>query len=62
MFVYRFNGGKNVNNTPQELRRTKKSGWPNGLRLELYTGDQNTQQQYTYKSGVRVIVVRKKLL
>lgn len=34
----------------------RKAGISNGLRLELFTGNPTTQQEYTYKSGMRVIV------
>lgn len=36
--------------------KSKKSGWRNGLRLELYVGDYDEQQQYGYKAGIRLIV------
>lgn len=59
---YRFNGvdsnqvlGKH-NYTSTTVRKSSKSGWRNGLRLELYTGDQGNQQKYSYKVGYRVIV------
>ncbi|RNA26752.1 amiloride-sensitive sodium channel subunit beta [Brachionus plicatilis] len=47
---YRFNGDKN------NVIKSKKSGWRNGLRLELYIGDLDLQQQYTYKAGMRLII------
>ena len=59
---YRFNGGDPDQQMEShvfeayQLKRATKRGWRNGLRLELYTGDQQAQQQYTYKTGVRVIV------
>jgi hypothetical protein len=56
---YRFNGGgtdESNNNQPVRLKKTKTSGWMNGLRLEMYTGDRVLQQQFTFKTGIRVIV------
>lgn len=56
---YRFNGGKGgdfyegLNAT--EFKKSKKSGWKNGLQLELNVGNLS-KQQYTYKAGIRVIV------
>jgi hypothetical protein len=61
---YRFNGGSSLSNqsfsyhkfSSYDLKKTTKTGWENGLQLELYTGNQGVQQQYTYKTGVRVII------
>lgn len=55
---YRFNGiDKNTNvSNSGEIRMSKKAGWKNGLQLELYVGDIVNQQQYTFKSGMRVII------
>ncbi|RNA10488.1 degenerin deg-1-like [Brachionus plicatilis] len=47
---FRFNGNKS------NVIKTKKSDWKNGLRLELFVGDPDEQQQFTYKAGIRVIV------
>ena len=58
---YSFNLGK-VNNAslnPDEKRailKSQKSGWENGLQLELFVGNPDQQQQFNYKGGVRVIV------
>lgn len=52
----RFNGGKNKSNDSVPIKKIKQAGWSNGLRLELYTGDPVSQEQYIYKSGMRVIV------
>ena len=60
---FRFNGlDPNASNAEyyykghRELKQSTKAGWRNGLRLELYVGDPTRQQQYVYKSGIRVIV------
>jgi hypothetical protein len=54
---YQFNGGSEEDNfLSKEIRTQKKSGWLNGLRLELFAGNPHTQQEYTFKSGMRVIV------
>ena len=62
---FRFNGGDEiqVNMSGGEhtyngtmVRKSTKPGWTNGLRLELYTGDLDYQQQFTYKTGIRLIV------
>lgn len=51
---YRFNGGpKDPNQTvthqhiSSPIKTLHASGWRNGLRLELYSGDPTIQQQYT---------------
>ncbi|CAF0748556.1 unnamed protein product [Brachionus calyciflorus] len=53
---YRFNGNKS------SIRKAKQAGWRNGLRLELYIGDLEAQQQYTYKAGMRVIIHNQSLI
>lgn len=60
---FRFNGFDkknqsfmNHNYSLYEVKYAKKSSWRNGLRLELYSGDQSSQQQFNYKIGFRVIV------
>ena len=47
---FRFNGNSS------NIRKSKKIGWKNGLRLELFVGEPDRQQQYTYKAGVRIII------
>ena len=39
-----------------QLRSLIKTGWRNGLRLELLAGSQSEQIQYAYKIGYRIIV------
>lgn len=53
---YRFNSGYDNNSKPVGLKSSTKAGQRDGLQLELYVGDPITQQQFTYKSGVRVII------
>ena len=45
-----------MSNQSVPLKKIKQAGWSNGLRLEIYTGDPVYQQQYIFKSGLRVIV------
>lgn len=61
---FRFNGGELENQTREDIgyivptppvRKSSKIGWRR-LRLEWYIGDQISQQQYTFKSGIRLIV------
>ena len=67
---YRFNGGSDLasqtyqyhNFTSYDLKKSTKTGWRNGLRLELYTGNQLLQQQYTFKTGFRVIIHNKSIV
>ena len=47
------------NNKTEPIKKAKKSGSSNGLRLEIFTGDQKIQQQFSYKSGIRVVVVNR---
>lgn len=59
---YRFNGGKvgnspyNTNNYSVPIKRVKKSGAYNGLRLELYTGDPILDHNFTYTIGYRIAI------
>ncbi len=59
---FSFNLGKVNNASPKyltekrDILKSEKSGWENGLQLELFVGSETSQQQYAYKSGVRVIV------
>lgn len=62
---YRFNGndtyqylfdGKFHEHVPYGTLKSTVPGWRSGLRMEIFTGDPINQTQYTYKSGVRVIV------
>ena len=61
---FRFNGGADLPNQtrhdsefyPYPIKKSYKTGWRNGLRLELYTGSQSDQIQFAYKSGFRIIV------
>ena len=55
---YRFNGNDASQNgdgntshkfVSYSIKKSSVPGWRYGLRLELYTGDQQTQQQYTFK-------------
>ena len=50
---YRFNGNDVAN---YRIKQTKKPGWQNGLRLELYTGDQGKQKKELNKK------IKKKIL
>lgn len=50
---YRFNGGF-LGTVP--LKQSKQAKFSQGLTLELFLGDPITQQIYTFKSGVRIIV------
>lgn len=38
LFFQRFNSGLNSTNQSIPIKKLKKAGWTNGLRLELYTG------------------------
>ena len=60
---FRFNGidedqsieNETYNYTSQQPRLSTKPGYENGLRLELFSGNE-LQQQFIYKTGFRVIV------
>ena len=53
---FRFNGADKHDKTvsdytyygQEKVRQSTKSGWQNGLKLELYVGDPDIQEQYTY--------------
>lgn len=60
---FRFNGNDThsqsyANHTfePYDPKYSKSVGWRNGLRLELYSGDQVNQQQFNYRVGFRIII------
>lgn len=59
---FRFNGGKTnhagetSNITLNPIKTVTTSGWENGLQLELFIGNVYEQQQYNFKSGVRLFV------
>lgn len=61
---YKFNGGDPSQNgdgaySPitigHSIRNSRKPGWENGLRIEMFVG-RNEQLQYIYKTGIRIIV------
>lgn len=53
---YRFNGNRNSSGQTRSLKVSRKAGQDNGLRLELFVGHTEQQQQYIYKSGMRVVI------
>jgi hypothetical protein len=53
---YTFNGLKNSDGSDASVKQTTKSGPNSGLILELFTGVGGSQDYYTIKSGVFVLV------
>jgi len=53
---YTFNGLKNSDGSDTSVKQTTKSGPNSGLILELFTGVGGSQDYYTIKSGVFVLV------
>ena len=53
---YSFNSGTNSAGKSIEIFDSKQPGEKFGLQLELFIGDPQLQQQYTYLSGIKVIV------
>jgi hypothetical protein len=63
---YRFNSGlqrevyhfynDSVDAKPIPIKNITKAAVTNGLQIELFSGDPDTQQQFSYKSGFRIIV------
>ena len=56
---YSFNVGYDFWNNPTQLRYSKQGGAEYGLQLELFVGDYNYQQLYTYLSGIKVLIRNK---